>query len=283
MPPNSQLVESFKQFIRERWAIHQLKAAGRPKPWTQDPILQRYRFCNVRREDDTVTRWIADHWRAPHAKDPDLWFAMCVARLVNWPDTLAELDYPKAWDADNFVTVLERRAAGREKVFSGAYIVSTNGHAMPKARYLAQHVLTPLWTRRQAIRPTVGDSLDSFHDRLWGQQGMGPFMAAQVVADVKYVEPLKKASDWYTWAAPGPGSKRGLNVVLGRAKDTPWGGGDKWLRALRELIEQCTYDLEEAGVPRLHAQDYQNCLCEFDKYTRTSRGEGTPRSTYQGV
>ena len=42
-------------YINERESIRKLREAGYPKPWTQDKILQTYRFCNVNREDDTVT------------------------------------------------------------------------------------------------------------------------------------------------------------------------------------------------------------------------------------
>jgi hypothetical protein len=31
----------------------------------------------------------------------------------------------------------------------------------------------------------------------------------------------------------------------------------------------------------LHAQDIQNCLCEFDKYERVRLGEGTPKQLYK--
>ena len=87
----------FVQFIRVREAIRLRRAAGAPPPWTDNQILREWSFCNVRREEDRVTRWIAERWRNPHADDPDLWFAMAVARFVNWPDALAEIGYPVPW------------------------------------------------------------------------------------------------------------------------------------------------------------------------------------------
>jgi hypothetical protein len=264
------------KWIKERESIRVKKEAGAPKPWTKDDILQQYSFCNVHREDDRVTRWIAENWRDNHKAVPHLWFWMVVARLVNWPDTLEALGlYPSAWKPAQFVKVLHQRKAAGLKVFSGAYIVSTNGHAMDKAEYLAEHVLTRLWQCRAAVRPQPGDSLASFHERLSGFNGMGSFMAAQVVADMKYVQPLLKAADWMTWAASGPGSRRGLNRVMGRPVDAPWKEAE-WLDCLCDLhvkvLDHCD----------LHAQDLQNCLCEFDKYERTRLGEGRPRSTYPG-
>jgi len=269
-------------FIQERHRIYERKEKGLPKPWTKDPILQAYRFCNVYRERDTVTQWIAANWRGPHANDPDLWFAMVVARLVNWPDTLAELGYPVPWNPVHFVKTLQSRAKRGEKVFSGAYIVSTNGFTMDKAEYLMRHVLTPMWNRRDALSPTKEDTLKSYHEILMQSNGMGSFMAAQVVADIKYVRPLLKAKDWWSFAAPGPGSKRGLNRVTYKSVDDTW-PGNSWNVALSKLQEEIDALTTKAGMPRLHAQDLQNVNCEFDKYERTRLGEGRPRSKYQGV
>src|SRR5215813_2551463 len=91
-------VQRLFAFAQERYNIFLRRNAGEKPPWTKDPVLRDYRFCNVYREDDRVTIWIRENWREPHADDPDLWFAMAVARLVNWPDSLAALGYPVPWD-----------------------------------------------------------------------------------------------------------------------------------------------------------------------------------------
>ena len=83
--PRKDQVTPLLYFIGERERIRIRRANGEPPPWTDDPILREWSFCNVRREDDRVTRWIAEDWRVPHVDDPDLWFAMVIARFVNWP------------------------------------------------------------------------------------------------------------------------------------------------------------------------------------------------------
>lgn len=277
------MIDKLVYWIRERQSIYTKRQQGKPKPWTKDPILQSYRFCNVYREQDTVTRWIAKNWRDPYGDiDQDAWFAMVVARLINWPETLERIGYPVPWNQKLFRAVVHQRQERGEKAFSGAYIVSTNGRAMDKADYLAQHVLTPLWLARPMLRPRLGDTLASYHARMTKCNGMGSFMAAQVVADLKYVSPLCAATDWYSWAASGPGSRRGLNRVLGRPVQAPWKEAD-WLKELRKLHLEIMPTLDRAKLQTLHAQDLQNCLCEFDKYMRTLNGEGRPRSTYPGL
>ena len=128
---------------------------------------------------------------------------------------------------------------------------------------------------------TTGETLASYYSRLSEHHGMGGgFMPAQIVADLKYVEPLRSASDWATFAASGPGSRRGLNRVLGRPVDAKWSEGD-WRRALGKLHEAIVPELERIGLSDLHAQDLQNCLCETDKYLRVKLGEGKPRRRFR--
>jgi hypothetical protein len=103
--------------------------------------------------------------------------------------------------------------------------------------------------------------------------GLGSFIAAQIIADLKYMPPLDKAKDWHTFASSGPGSRRGLNRVCGRAVNESW-TEDKWRAALTALQEKIK-PLE------MHAQDLQNCLCEFDKYERVRLGEGEPKQIYR--
>jgi hypothetical protein len=169
------------------------------------------------------------------------------------------------------------------KAFSGAYIVSTNGNKMDKAIYLATKVLTPLWDARKRVMPREGDTLAAFHARLMAFDGMGGFLAGQVVADLKYAEgsPLSEATDWHTWAASGPGSRRGLNRVCDNDNiSAPWVEW-QWLQVLQELREEVNAKFPANWEP-LHAQDLQNACCEFDKYERARSGEGRPRSLYPG-
>jgi hypothetical protein len=280
-------------WIHTREEVRKKKEAGKPPPWTTDEIIANYRFCSVRRNDDKVTRWIHTNWLDPHSGDPDLWFAMVVARLVNWPDTLERLT--KAvfngsgkvrWGLNGgvFVSEMHLRKAQGDKVFSGAYIVSTNGKAMDKAEYLEQYVLTPLWAARAVIRPRAGDSLHHFHSRLVAYDGLGSFMAAQVVADIKYDprSPLRTAPDWQYWAAPGPGSKRGLNRVMGADHDRPFTDRE-WTFHFADLLQLVNMRLSPRMGGPLTGQDLQNCLCEFDKYERVRLGQGKPRSGYTAV
>src|SRR3990167_5591431 len=78
--PNTQ---DFWAFVRERETIRERRAAGTPPPWTDDPVLREYRFCNVRRADDAGTRFYVEHVARGARVEDDLLFRTILYRLVN--------------------------------------------------------------------------------------------------------------------------------------------------------------------------------------------------------
>jgi hypothetical protein len=273
--------ETLVYWIKERESIRFKKESGQPKPWTDDPIFQQYKFCNVHREHDRVTKWLFEHWYRDREAHNNLWFSAVVARLFNWPDTLAEMGFP----AINYAAMKEgwrkrlkhRRDEQGEKVFTGAYLVSTNGVKMDKIDYILDRVLTPI--AQEGRPPFKGDTLEDYWKVLTEFDGLGSFMAGQVVADLKFFDPvLKEASDWWNWAPLGPGSKRGLNRVYER----PLEKGVTQKQAEQEFLELRDYVLNKNGL-LLAVHNLQNCLCETDKYLRLKNNEGSVRSKYNGV
>ena len=146
---------------------------------------------------------------------------------------------------------------------------------MDKIDYVIDKVFEPLYQKLK--NPEPGQTLESYWNYLCGFQGFSSFMAGQVIADLKYIEPLKSASDWNTFAPLGPGSTRGLNRLHGRAL----GYNLKQAQGTQELLKiQTIVDLELRMDVALH--DIQNCMCEFDKYIRLKYDGGKVRSKYDG-
>ncbi len=267
--------ETLLHWIRERESIRRLKESGAPRPWTTDPILREWRFCNVNRCDDTVTRWVFAHVIAPHASSPSLWLNLVIARLVNWPDSLAALGYFDTWDAERFVRVL---GSLRGKVWTGAYMIPAGPAGVDKARYLADSTLSALWERRSSA-PTDGwcASWQIFIERA---RSMGGFLANQVVTDMKYSPVLAAAPDRETFVVAGPGTQRGLNRLHGRPLDATW----KRTEAASALAElRALVVVEEPAITETmrDLNNLSNCMCEFDKYERVRIGEGKPRARYE--
>jgi hypothetical protein len=273
-------------FAIEREAIRTRREAGQAWPWTQDPILAAGRFCNIRREDDRVSRWVMANVIEPNRSDPDLWHKIVIARCVNEPDALAELDWSQPFDPQAVRGVLEARQARGEKVYrTDAYKLPLPPRelaGMSITAYNVDYVWGPLWRDREALRPQIGETLASFADRLRDCEGLGPFRAGQVIADLKHAAPLDAAADWWSFAVPGPGSERGLNRVCGRSLKASWPEWH-WQLELMRLADQVCAAFEAAGLPPLDMQNLQNVLCEFDKYERAREQGGKPSRKYQAA
>jgi 5-hmdU DNA kinase-like protein len=281
-------------WVREREAIRLRKEIGYPAPWTQDEILSTYRFCNVRREDDRVTVWIRQNIRERFAGHPYLWLMLCIARQINWPDTLAELIGSNAWPVDDsfnpaaMTAVLNGRKARGEKLYTGAYMISApSTKGADKQAYIAETVLGALWRRRESFRHLWIARVDGFggdqtpnlqrvHAWITQSNGWGQFMAYQAVVDMRFAAALlDTAGDLASWAAAGPGTLRGLNRVHGRPVDAAL-SQEKALREMRAIYRVVQ---GETGVD-MDFSDVPNILCETDKYLRVKNGEGKPRALY---
>jgi hypothetical protein len=201
-------------YLIERERIRQRKASGEPPPWTDDQILRDYRFTNIKREYDAVTIWIRDNWKKPNADDPYLWFAMMVARLLNSPQSMAALGCPVPWNAERWTAVLHDRETNGQTNFGAAYRIGTGSKEAPDGQivFFRDNLLTPIWSRRQQITGDLrGANLAEAAQVFMSCPGFAGFMAGQVIHDLKWTPILRKATDWWTWATPGPGSGPGMN------------------------------------------------------------------------
>lgn len=269
--------ELLAYWIQERERIRQLKESRAPKPWSADPVFQTTYFCNVRREDDRVTRWLRANWLVD---DRNYEFAMVMARLINRPDTLERIGYP---DRGLVYTEIQVRMGTEwckdhgEPFWGNAYVVTTHGQRIDKLSYLigllrGAHNALPL--------AGVAGTCAAYHSAFKTLEGFSDFMAAQVVADLKNTafHPLAEADDWWSFVAPGPGSKRGVSWFF-------HGVPDKTTRSFRDDISEIRNSLEDMGNEMIHKicnQDLQNCLCEFDKYMRVRNGTRRSKRKYNG-
>jgi hypothetical protein len=279
-------------WVRAREDIRILKEDGAAPPYSIDPILATYRFCNVRREDDRVTVWIGKNIRVPYAGHRYLWLMLCIARQINWPDTLEELIEKRTWPHENgfnpsgITAVLNHRKARGEKIYTGAYMISAPAEkGADKQAYIAETVIGDLWRRREEFerlllwgvpgRADKAVSLQRVHERLMRSNGWGQFMAYQAVVDMRFTPILCWAQDISTWAAAGPGTIRGLNRLNGRRLDYSLSQDQALseMRAIYKVVQQ------ETGVA-MDFSDVPNILCETDKYLRVKNGEGKPRALY---
>lgn len=269
--------ERLVHWVTEREQIRVKRLRGEPAPWTDDPILRSYRFCNAVRMDDKVSQWVLVNWYRPYYGHPSMLLACALARFINLPESLEEIGIKTVlrWDRGRIKRVLRSRRDRGETVFNAAYMVRGND-GEDKIDSVVDYYVQSLRSNGVKIDPS---SMENTWAQIEKCYGWGSFMAGQVVADLRWAVPGKWA-DKDTWAPIGPGSKRGMNRLHNRQPDAKLSASD-FLTWLRELMAKLTPRLPPSLKGRLEAHDAQNVLCEWDKAERALWGQGVPKQRYR--
>lgn len=295
--------ESFFAYARKRYQLMLDRTSGFPPPWTDDPILRDYRFCNVFREDDKTTKFIREH--VPH-KGYGLRYlgALVIARWFNRIETIERLLPPDGtsppyfeqnllfrWDPqhdglDAWESAVRERLAGVKPLVTGAYMIKTPA-GMDKLSGL-------LWCLRQFLPHAIHlqvhideeTTLEGVWERLREFPYLGDFMAYEIVTDLRHTL-MKTAPDINTWANPGPGCARGIDRLLGLPVGTlkrhQKVDREKMMGVMQNLLASSRNDKHwPARWPKWEMREVEHTLCEFDKYERALFGQGTPKQKYNG-
>ena len=266
--------EMFSYWVAERESIRLAKEQGEPKPWSDNRVMKETYFCNIDREKDKVTKWIRSHYIYDDYTARYFTANMILARMVNKPESLEKLAYfGDGFDPTHFQEVMSKPGT-----WGSAYIVSTNGRAMPKHEYVAGLLEGMFKHFERWPSATPQPTLAQCSSALQAVQGLGSFMAAQVIADLKNTpdHPLLGATDWWTWASHGPGSLRGLEWFH-EHRVTP----SNFMEALVSARQWC-YTESSTQISSLCNQNLQNCFCEYDKFMRVTNGTGRSKRKYNG-
>ena len=274
-------------WLHERERIRMLKEdALEEPPWTYDEILQKYKFCQVFREDDRTTRWFRTHIRDPLMDSHDVFMATVIFRWFNYIETgrtLLKHNLLRNWDRKKAIEEITKQ----NKWVTGAFIVKTPNR-MDKVTGVAECV-SHMWRDKQYLidalemkREEGKPSLEYTWELLRDYPYMGPFMSYEVVTDLNYTSVLPKPTDRRHWANAGPGAKRGLNRIYDRElkKNLRPNIANHEMRTLLAQADEYFLDIENFPVSELDMRTIEHSLCEWDKYERIRLGQGRPRSRF---
>jgi hypothetical protein len=283
--PHPQAVTSFFQLMIERERLRLRKEAGGPWPWSDDVILTRYKFTNVKREHDRTTRWMRENWTKPNGNRPhgEIIFNCALFRYFGTVEFAAAVGWQTRFDPEALVSIADDRRRRGLKTFTAAYIIPSLGIRQPKHEAVCRTILASVWSVRDELAEIAARtrSWRAVADRFRMLPGFGGtgFMAKEVLQDAMQTPVLTDAVDRNTWCPAGPGARRGLNRIFQR----PVSQQVPELQALQEMVglfEKAVGQLP-AFMPTLELHDIQFQLCEFDKYQRAKLGEGRPKALYR--
>jgi len=266
-------IDEFFWYARERQDILVNRDYGERKPWTRDPVLQQYRFCNIFREDDRTTQWFRENIRRPLDGSIKVVSATVAFRWFNKIETgeaMKEVLLDHGWDRRRAEPLIRKAWEENGTVISSAYMIrSPDGFDK----------VTGLCNWIDEVHYNVGEidstSLENCHKWLRQFPGMGPFIAYEVVTDLRHTYLLRSAADIMTWASAGPGAARGLEWVWDGDLSGKLSHGSKKHQVEMNARMRTVLELsrDEKNWPnsvwgQWEMREVEHTLCEFDKYCR---------------
>jgi hypothetical protein len=287
-------VTAFFEYLNERENVRLRKEAGDFFPWTEDEILRTYKFTNVRRQHDRTSKELRDRFYTPHYEDDNRTILMNCAtyRYFGTWEFASAIGWQSYddFDFDMIEEIATDRLNKRERVFTGAYVITNQGISAPKQEVVVHYFLKALWEATPEI-VNIAQTTQSWEQvakrmmKLNGFGGTG-FMTKEVLLDTTYTgfwkerqlnEHMSFPIDWFKWTPIGPGALRGAARVLGDDQAKPL-KNEQAFQCIMELVNlQYLFFKHEF---ELSPTDIQFGLCEFDKYERVRLGHGKPRSKY---
>lgn len=266
------LYEDIQAFIAERMRIWERKVSGEAPPYTEDPILGKYRFCNIFREFDRQT---LEYHRMllPIRDDFPLWLLnMFYCRMVARPETVDHVGL-LSYDPMRNEQVIRRMESMPRPKFGTPYVfpVSTIMRSATPTRetFIGRHL--------PRVMRVVADRISEWRDYSVydGVEEILPlfgfnhsFHWTETLIDVAYQYP--EHIDLFTRFPVGPGALPTFSRINPSI--------DPSILAERLAMLRCSPGVTYEGCPIfLSAENWEGIGCEFRKYTNLSSGGGRHR------
>ncbi|KAJ7742737.1 hypothetical protein DFH07DRAFT_750148 [Mycena maculata] len=286
------------RWLVKRKNIDDKRRKGMPAPWTDDPILRKYKFCHAYRVLDRTSQFVVTDVIEKGSQDrTELLFRIllfnCFNRIETWKlleDALGGKLTFAEYDIHKYDRILSRAIERKVSLYTAAYIkiakrfeYDTNhmGHLQMLEVFMRD---LPSVLEKPAFAANVYEQIAAY-------PGMAAFTSYQLMLSLSYSSLLNFAAN--DFVVPGPGASSGLAKMFGaslrHAADVVPDIETQVLRYMaehqREHFARLGLDFsflrDAAGkVLELSVADLEHAVCEVDKYARLAHPQiaGTSKS-----
>jgi hypothetical protein len=275
--------DTYWRFAVKRQAAFYQRFARQPAPWTDDPILQQYKFTNAYRASDRVSQYLIRHviYEGDQSAE-EVFFRILLFKVFNristWQrlmDTVGEIRW-ESYRFNDYDRVLTAAIDGGQRIYSAAYIMPSGGSASGETRKhrmhlrLIERMLADRLPDRIASAPRMQDAFEL----LLGYPTIGTFLAYQYATDLNYSDLTSFRETEFV--VPGPGARDGIRKCFSSLGGLTEADLIRFVTDRQE--DECArlgLDFQSLWGRRLQYIDCQNLFCEVDKYARVFHPDAT--------
>ncbi len=212
-----EIFDAYWKFAATRQEVFFSRIKNIQLPWTKDPIINNFKFCNVYRASDRVSQYLIKHVIYDGIqKEEEVIFRVILFRMFNKIETWQYLEEKigsielKNFDLTTFGDILENALNLGQTIYSNAYILCANKAFGYDRKHLNQLALVEKMIQIDKIplEITKAPNLETIFHTLISYPLIGNFMGYQLAIDINYSEVVNFSENDFTIA--GPGAERGI-------------------------------------------------------------------------
>lgn len=277
MKKRKEIYNLYWYFAYERQNIFLKKLNGEPYPWTNDPILQNYKFCNTYRVNDRISQYLLKNviYNNKVYSNESMIFRIILFKIFNKESTwellkenLGEITL-ESFNKNKYASILENAHKKGITIYNDAYISCANkafGYDKKYENHLA--LLEKMFIKDKVyLKLLQAKNMKEAFNIIKEYPLIGNFLAYQLVTDINYSDVVNWQENEFT--VVGPGSKRGIDkCFLDKGKMTYEEIIYYMYEHQDEEFKRLGYDFKKTCNRPLQLIDCQSLFCELDKYCR---------------
>lgn len=289
---NGKNMEILYRWIEERYKIHLRKDVKEEKyPWTENEILKKYKFCNVRREHDKQSKWLIENISLnKNLNYSNKLLNTVLFRIFNKYKTIEIFGLIDFGDVNwkNIECSIDSFQGKDYNFFTNAFLTSGIKNAIKSYFPDENLVLGAIKLVDKFKSEGMVDELKKAKKQsdifkiLKKKKGLGDFLAYQIFVDFTYIPSFPFSENEFVVA--GPGCKKGLDLIFDDFDSMSYEEALFWIRNNQHnIFKEFGYnpnklfsDLAE-NDRELNVMSLENIMCEFSKYYRILRDGGKTR------
>jgi len=272
--------DTYWKFAFERQNVFFKRLKTNKEPFTDDPILQEYKFTNVYRACDRTSQYLIKNviYNNENRRSPDdILFRVLLFKLFNKIETWKLLEYRfgdlsvETFKPSAFKIFLDSEMNKGRVLYSNAYMMASGCKEFDVTRKHHAHLMLLDMMIKDKLSTKISSckKMREAYALLLDYPLIGRFLAYQYITDLNYSTLTNFKEIEFTM--PGPGARDGIKKCFSKLGGLTETEIIKMMADRQELeFERLGLDFKRIGKRPLQYIDIQNIFCEVDKYCRVA-------------
>lgn len=281
MQVRQEIYDTYWRFTALRQEVFFNKINNMPPPWTSDPIINTYKFCNAYRASDRVSQYLIKNiiYGDNRSKnEEEVLLRILLFKIFNKIETWEYLENKigdficlSNFNFNVYSNLLQDAMETGYVIYTSAYMSCASkefGYDKKHQNHLA--LIEQMVVKDHVVSRIVrAKSLEEVFHTIQEYPLLGKFMAYQLATDINYSEIINFDENSFTIA--GPGAERGINKCFLDTDGKSNADIIHWMTENQEQeFQRLGLNFQSLWGRPLQAIDCQNLFCETDKYCRVA-------------